>query len=216
MVFVQRFLLALLGVAMLVAVHGLVSSLFQSHNWKPMTASDWGTWVGGLGTVAAFVGAIWLASRDGRRREIESKAVARLTAAGMYHQNIDNLVHLQNAIDMFLQLERPPMLNRAAFETFSQFSQSAVRHLQLIRHWTPHELLPLIALAPNFAERIAALQGRVNSVCSIVGSLSALKANRTALISCIVAVREALEKSYLQYDTVNDVFGEIAKGRCNP
>jgi hypothetical protein len=58
-----------------------ITQLFDSNGWTRLTASDWGTWVGAVGTVGAVIGAIRIATRDRRQRDRVAHDVAVITAA---------------------------------------------------------------------------------------------------------------------------------------
>ena len=46
----------------------------------PRDSSAWASWMQAFGSVAAILGAVWIARADERRRQVESLAVAEITA----------------------------------------------------------------------------------------------------------------------------------------
>jgi hypothetical protein len=60
MKFLTWFVVGLMGVAMLVALHQCVAVLASSHGWKGLTPGDWGTWVQAIGVIIGIAIAIWV------------------------------------------------------------------------------------------------------------------------------------------------------------
>ena len=52
-------------------------------NWSALTASDWGTWIGAVGTVITLAGTIWLATTETRRRAREEITKANIVASAL-------------------------------------------------------------------------------------------------------------------------------------
>ena len=48
-----------------------------------LSASDWATWVGSIGTVGTLIGAVWIANTEARRRNNEDLMGATVVAAGL-------------------------------------------------------------------------------------------------------------------------------------
>lgn len=57
------------AIASLIWIAGILFNEFVS--WRTWTAQDWATWFGAIGTFLAFVGTIYLAQSETRRREQE-------------------------------------------------------------------------------------------------------------------------------------------------
>jgi hypothetical protein len=76
----ERAAIAIMSAWCIFAVHEGVNSLVRAHNWQPMTISDWGTWVGSIGTVATLIGTIYLATNETRRRVRSELALAQIYA----------------------------------------------------------------------------------------------------------------------------------------
>lgn len=52
-------------------------------NWSGLTASDWGTWIGAVGTVTTLAGTIHLATTETRRRKREEETKANIVASAL-------------------------------------------------------------------------------------------------------------------------------------
>jgi hypothetical protein len=52
-------------------------------NWSDLTASDWGTWIGAVGTVTTLAGTIYLATSETRRRTREDITKANIVASAL-------------------------------------------------------------------------------------------------------------------------------------
>jgi hypothetical protein len=83
MKFWERFGIGIMSLWGLFAVHQGVNALMKAHNWQRLSPSDWGTWIGSIGTVATLIGTIWLATESERKRRREELDKATLAAARM-------------------------------------------------------------------------------------------------------------------------------------
>ena len=84
MKYVERILVGLFGIIAVSAATWIIivgiTHLFDANGWTRLSASDWGTWIGAVGTVGALIGAIWIAreaERNSRRAQMD---LARVTA----------------------------------------------------------------------------------------------------------------------------------------
>jgi hypothetical protein len=133
------------AVMMLSAAIGLFA--YERVEWSKLSASDWGTWVGSIGTVLTLCGTIWLASADMRRRLRSETVLARLQSAAMYSRVEYASVILKNVEQLLLEAaandnELSSVLNRC---------QGYVSEIEI---WSVEEALPFAPL-PNFtAERL--------------------------------------------------------------
>lgn len=127
----------------LFALHQLVNALFQAHHWKGMSAGDWGTWIGSIGTVGALCGTIWLATEERRRREREAKDLATLAAASILLKLAHTIGLVMRVIQTFeaepLQANNVGICARAMAEN---------------ELWTDEELLPLLTLPNHIAAKL--------------------------------------------------------------
>lgn len=65
---IERSLLATLAIVLLLAVHQIVSKLFERHGWKGMDASGWAAWIQAIGAIAAIH---WSSRQFSKQRETE-------------------------------------------------------------------------------------------------------------------------------------------------
>lgn len=73
--------------------------------WQCLTASDWGTWIGALGTVGALIGAIVIASKQSMELAREKRIRARIYAPGL----LMRLTNVEAVIErVILDLSQPP------------------------------------------------------------------------------------------------------------
>jgi hypothetical protein len=146
MKFWQRFGIVIMSVWGLFAVHQGVNSLVRSHNWQPMTISDWGTWVGSIGTVGALIGTIWLATAEQRRRHRESMDLATLAAASLLLRLARMTGTIQRVLNV-LEAERP----QGVATNYRYCSETLAK----ADRWTNEDLLPLIPLRNHAAANLA-------------------------------------------------------------
>lgn len=158
MKFMERALIALLGLAMLVALHQLVSILMSTHNWRGLTAGDWATWIGAIGTVATLGMTIRIATTETRRRRHEELLRANITAAALAPRiqvAARMLNHFKTRL-MFQNLEGAPYRTAAEEAEFLlgiNFPEA-----------TTEELLILAGLEGNLASKLAYAQARLGVV----------------------------------------------------
>lgn len=100
MKFWERFGIAIMSAWGLFAVHQGVNALVRSHNWQPMTISDWGTWLGSIGTVATLIGTIHLATAETRRRVRQELITAKLQCVSIERK----LEHAAARLDLIKSL----------------------------------------------------------------------------------------------------------------
>ena len=84
-----------LGLAGLFVLHAAYPSLF---NFWPSSSQDLAAWVQAVGSVAAIVGAVWVANRQSREKKEDDLLRAQWAAAGMafrlsrFARNLENYV----------------------------------------------------------------------------------------------------------------------------
>lgn len=158
MKFWERVGIVIMSLWGLFAVHQLVSGLFKAHHWKGMSAGDWGTWIGSIGTVGALIGTIWLATAQARRKRTDDLTLARLHAASM----VLRLHHAETTIsdvcqDLLKAVDRP-------FEpTLAQLKEISAK-LSAISLWGIDDLVPLVPLPGNAAAKLARAADSLDSV----------------------------------------------------
>lgn len=79
----ERFGIAIMSIWGLFAIHEGVNALVQAHNWQPMTISDWGTWAGSIGSIAAVLASFFLfrRQREHERQQAQDDELLRRLVA---------------------------------------------------------------------------------------------------------------------------------------
>jgi hypothetical protein len=114
-----------------------------------LSKSDWGTWVGSIGTVATLAGTIWLATEGERKQTRNSRVLARLHSASM----LLRLVHAQAAVvnaytTLSVAVETP-------IELGPDHLRDMLHRFSSINVWQVSDVVPLIALPDNTAVKLA-------------------------------------------------------------
>lgn len=187
--------------------HYLLILLFSVHGWKPPAVGDWATWFGALGAFSAFGGAIWLATEANRQKRRDLHAAARLTAAGMYFQQIHNEQHTTAAANaIFLAINSEWRLT-AGPGYLHNFVNTAVSRLQKVSPWTVGELVPLVPLRADCAVRLAAAQGRVQSTLKLLIDMK-VETEVNLILGLLAGHYPILSNAAHQMKVAADIFGE--------
>jgi hypothetical protein len=152
----DRFAIGLAVFFGLFVTHQLVAKFVSIHKWPQLGASDWGTWVGSIGTVATLGITIWLATDASRARRNEQLNLALVTTAA-FNVRLRNIVRaLENARTT---LENPLDQPEDTRVMFADNSQRIDDH----DLWTAEELVPLVCLPNQLAARLAWIGTNVRS-----------------------------------------------------
>jgi hypothetical protein len=155
--------LSLRGALVLLSLIGIGG--YNAIHWSSMTASDWGTWVGALGTVLAFVGTIWLATSQDRQRRRAAQDVAHLVAAriaGELESAINQSENLQAALE-FSDESKTNIWKHFPVRSFPEHD-SALCDVQSLALLTP--------LPERAAHRIARAVGLLQNVTTDISQYS--------------------------------------------
>jgi uncharacterized membrane protein len=116
--------------------------------WKcELSKSDWGTWVGSIGTIATFVGTIYLATAEGRQRSTDELVKARLHGASM----VLRLAHAESIVGAIVKI----LDQTATIDNAPTFLETCRAQLDTINLWSIDELVPLAPLPENTALKLA-------------------------------------------------------------
>jgi len=140
--------LALLG---LVSITALISLGFVYN----LNKSDWGTWVGAIGTAAALFGTIYLARTETRRRERAEHDLALITAASFS-------IRIPELFQALKELERELDTNRD-FGSVSNCSR-CVAILARVDTWTHSDLAALLPIGRGLVVRLGLAHAEVASI----------------------------------------------------
>jgi hypothetical protein len=157
MKFWERFGIGIMSLWGVFALHQGVNALVRAHNWQPMTISDWGTWIGSIGTVATLIGTIWLATSAERRKRQEDLGKATVAAARMAVR-IPVIQSSFSTVRAFLAntvFDGDPRLDYAA----------AARHMQDTGTWSNADVDPLIHMSGGRVAMLEMTRSRIELVC---------------------------------------------------
>jgi hypothetical protein len=94
--FWERFGIGIMVAWGLFAVHQGVNALMKAHNWVGLSPSDWGTWVGAVGTMAAVLASFFLFQRQreheqqqARDDELRRRLLAMQTVSDVAYRALD-------------------------------------------------------------------------------------------------------------------------------
>jgi hypothetical protein len=131
--------------------------------WSKLTPSDWGTWVGAIGTVLTLMGTIYLATAEARQREKQSMLLARLHSAALASR-IASAHGMIMGIARMLGIDGPVTLDQ-------RVADYCCDNLSKITLWSIEEIIPLAPLPDNTAANLVKaainIQAAVRNVNSI-------------------------------------------------
>ncbi|MEK6290079.1 MAG: hypothetical protein V4793_01610 [Paraburkholderia tropica] len=127
---------------------------------KPYDPSLMASWVQAVGSIAAIVGAIWVAFRQDFKEQDAKRQAAVITASGMNFRLQDNLDDLDSLIKEFEKMSKidfnPMNLHRFA------------DRLSELRKWSSDEEVTLIALGGDCSVNLAAARDRLHAAPQII------------------------------------------------
>lgn len=127
-----------------------------------LSKSDWGTWVGSIGTVGAMVGTIYLATADARKRDHEQLQVAQLHAAGILMRLGHSDAQVQSALETAtLALETPIELDLHNLRDMRY-------RLESIRLCKTDDLVPLVVLPGQVAAKLAQATDQIEAMTTLL------------------------------------------------
>lgn len=133
---------------------GVVAMLgYNWINWSCLTASDWGTWIGAIGTVGALVGAIWIANSQARQAHKKEQALAAIAAGTL-------VIRLKILVDRLEEAKRSLDL-LGTILIMPSFSSVAVT-IRDSQFWEVSEILPLAVLPDDIAIRLQVARARID------------------------------------------------------
>ncbi|MFC0575357.1 hypothetical protein [Paraburkholderia solisilvae] len=142
---------------------GLVLAVALVHT--PGTSEEWASWATAVGTIGAVFAALYLATREDRRRRREALAVAKLTASSLTFRLAIANGETQNIYNQFSSMERndgPP----GRFE-------EAVRRLRSLDIGSHEDRIALIPLPNRCAYKLAGAHDRLHSSIKILEGMAA-------------------------------------------
>lgn len=139
---------------------GLVFAVGLCLKMLPPSAKDFWDIAGATGSAGAAIAAVWIATRDARRRNSQDLATARLAAAGMTYRIQVVTAHVQHML-ICLDPARSTNLSAADFGAYADMLTEGGL-------WTSEELLRLIPLPNNCAQLLATAADQINAAAVIL------------------------------------------------
>jgi hypothetical protein len=215
MKFWERFGIVIMSLWLLFAVHQGINTLVKAHNWQPLSASDWGTWAGAIGTVATLIGTIHLARTETRRRERSELLLAQLHAAGMLlrmeraHGIVVIAIAQLNHVMETTELPNAILDNRLAHP----FLTWTVENLNQIEIWGGADLVPLAPLPNHVASKLAQAAEQLRTVKRLLEeALTDTPSNRLR-IEC--SLRAALREFCGEMDVDEEALDRLEAARTS-
>lgn len=140
---------------------GVTVDLVLAGQAYDLSKSDWGTWVGSVGTVLTLVGTIWIATSADRKRRGEQLDLAIISAASLAHWISSLYTALWTA-----QQELPNGITTQT-DIRSAFAKG-IDAIERVGIWTPNDLLPLVPLPDHLAARLAEIAMRMRGTFSTI------------------------------------------------
>ena len=149
-----RTLLALL-VGLILVIFGLDGNL---------SASEWAAWFGAIGSIGAWIGTIWIATRESTRRHHDELQIARLHAAAFTFRLIravDQIEFLRGRLDdVFMDPHSWPDKHDIVVSTLTAIDLPSMT-----------ELVPMTALPNGVAAKLAAARGQIEHAIEFIRHL---------------------------------------------
>jgi hypothetical protein len=167
-----------------VAVLGFLWHVEKATPWSAMNASEWGVWVGSIGTIGALIGTISLATESERRRRREQLNLTMISAArfALWIPLVQS--GLSTAKDYLANLasgaDPRPTFKRA----LSAIEGSGV--------WASSDLVPLVHLPNHAATHISLVTPKIEWV---INGLKAASTSETLRISDTHIAIEILQRN---------------------
>jgi hypothetical protein len=115
--------------------------------WSKLSASDWGTWVGSIGTVATLVGTIHLATTETRRRNHQEQLTAELQSVAIDIQ----LAHAEGRLAGSESVLEHVVNGHVGYRKLFEYATEQIAEIEEI---SVGEILPLATLTTNVASMV--------------------------------------------------------------
>lgn len=180
---------------------GLAMTSLAAYNWiswSCLTASDWGTWVGAVGTVGTLIWTSRLATATERRR-IHDERRRALVASSALRLRV-------TAAEELTSLTIASVYDPAFRDQYLHWADL----LQRAPAWTDEEILPLMFLRGSVMENLAACRDILGH-CAVMlvdgNPRSELGPRRDAflegeLLEHLATVRNGLRRALLEFETL--------------
>ena len=110
-----------------------------------LSKSDWGTWVGSVGTVGTLIGTVWIATSERRKRESEALDLATVSAADILFKLMEVRKGLQVCIEGLAVIDANPW----------HAMRNCANVISGVTMWTTPELAAIALLPKRVAATLA-------------------------------------------------------------
>ncbi len=141
----------------------LVASWAFGYFEKDLKSEDWASWVGAVGTILAFVGTIYIAGTETRRREKFERGQVWFAL----YKLSESLVNRQIAIHSVISWIESEM----TFDLLIKSPADAAQRLESGRAWTEEDLAPFITLDNHVAFRLHHAQDIISNASSALSTI---------------------------------------------
>jgi len=188
------------GVGVIVSVSciaGYLSmSILMKVRWELLSAADWGTWVGAIGTVATLIGTIWLATSERRERLRSERNLALVTVSSLTFQIPLVRTSLAAAI---ATMQRDVDQNQPT--DYANISNV----LGTVPLWNREDLTPLVGLRDHLAARLAFVGAEISGVKFGIEAAAKLGFNENAGLSTLFNV-DTIPRLVSPMETLDDAY----------
>lgn len=199
---VGLFFVTLVGI---IGVLATIQLLTTTQLWTVIGAS----WIQAVGSTGAIGVAIWLATRESKRRHVEAGALARLTAASMYFQQVHNESNARSALQSIENGLRKEVFSIGGLDQVNKFVANAVQSLKEVIPWTAQEMLPLVTLPNDCAVHLAAAQGRIASTLNLLAKIQSHSNNHAMYFQALRTHEEILTTAVNGLFQTTQTFGQL-------
>jgi len=164
--------------------------------WSKLSASDWGTWVGAIGTVATLIGTIVLATNERRERLRSERNLALVTVAALTFQ----IPFVQSSLrSVIITMQRDVDQNQATDYA------SVADTLNTMPLWTREELATLVGIRDHLAARLAFAGAEIAAIQRAMDKAAELKFHEAGGLSAIFAAH-TIPQIESPLDVLEDAF----------
>lgn len=153
--------------AIMVLSSAFAFSAYEAVDWSCLSASDWGTWAGAVGTVATLAATIWLATAGERKRERDQRDLAIIAAATLETAIVGFLVRANTMMLL------PPPGTLAAPDDPHEALEECIFAIRNVDLWSREDLVALVYLPGHVAARLASLGTQIRATLNELNAAAA-------------------------------------------
>jgi hypothetical protein len=195
--------------AIMVIVAAIGVAGYNCIPWCKMDITIWAYWVAAIGTTGTLLGTLWIATSENRRRRNEASAIARLTAAAMYFQQIHNEGNAASALQSLQCANNPQQLEIMDMSVLQAFVSNSIQLLKKIVQWSPAELLRLAPLPHDCAAQLAAAQGKIGSTIALLENIGSHGHDHVAFFKQLDTNCMVLRNAVAQLQHTSQIFATV-------